>query len=668
MSAVIGYAPGAYDLFHVGHLNVLRQAREHCDVLVAGVVADEICELTKGVRPFVPLEERLDIVRSIGIVDAVHAETTPDKLDAWQEVRFDRIFKGDDWRGTAKGRDLEVRLGAVGVEVVYFPYTMHTSSTMLRRAVQSRGHDPAHGRPGTRLMQVDERGLALPASVRGVVTVAFDGRYVWSFQPARDAGPDGEVPWPPSLRPHLAGRTRLTLAEPGTGRTYVDREVVFGDRPEDRIRLEDAHGHPLAVNKVGNLTRVFAETDQASRTEILTGTARVLDDLREHGGVEAYLNYGCLLGAVREGRMIGTDCDADVCYLSEQTHPADVIRESYALERAMLDRGWPTVRMSGGDFKVLLRLARRPHLLRRRLRGVLLRGRVLPARQPQRRAPALRGDADLHDRPRGRRAARAGRPGGDAGLRLRPVLAGPGPVVQVHRPARGSAPPRRLAARLPRRPAGVERAVPRPPRRRDPEEEVRLRPLDGAPGAARRHDRGDRVRHRPGRRLLRAARSPGPGLRRVTGRPVADPEAAAQVGSHGRRTPADAGGAAHRGRDGRGDRDAPRPPPPLRAWACVNCVDDEGRRNLWRLARMALHGTDGKLFLEFSSTHAEAGLEPAGLARRVDADGVVAEIEAYGGRVERRLDRPGTDLFDRPDPSTCRLQVTFPRTGATTHA
>jgi glycerol-3-phosphate cytidylyltransferase len=138
MSAVVGYAPGAYDLFHVGHLNVLRQAREHCDVLVAGVVADEICELTKGVRPFVPLEERLDIVRSIGIVDAVHAETTRDKLDAWQEVRFDRIFKGDDWRGTAKGRDLEERLGAVGVEVVYFPYTMHTSSSHLRRALTSR--------------------------------------------------------------------------------------------------------------------------------------------------------------------------------------------------------------------------------------------------------------------------------------------------------------------------------------------------------------------------------------------------------------------------------------------------------------------------------------------------------------------------------------------------
>jgi glycerol-3-phosphate cytidylyltransferase len=138
MSGVIGYAPGAYDLFHVGHLNVLRQAREHCDVLVAGVVADEICELTKGVRPLVPLEERLEIVRSVGIVDEVYAETTTDKRHAWQDVRFHRIFKGDDWRGTPKGRALEERLGALGVDVVYFPYTMHTSSTMLRRAVQER--------------------------------------------------------------------------------------------------------------------------------------------------------------------------------------------------------------------------------------------------------------------------------------------------------------------------------------------------------------------------------------------------------------------------------------------------------------------------------------------------------------------------------------------------
>ncbi|NUR05908.1 MAG: adenylyltransferase/cytidyltransferase family protein [Nocardioidaceae bacterium] len=140
---VVGYAPGAYDLFHVGHLTVLRQARRHCDVLVAGVVSDEVCELTKGVRPFVPLEERLEIVRSIDVVDAVHAETTADKLDAWHGVRFHRLFKGDDWRGTTKGIALEQRLAAYGVEVVYFPYTMHTSSTQLRSALTLAAAAPA---------------------------------------------------------------------------------------------------------------------------------------------------------------------------------------------------------------------------------------------------------------------------------------------------------------------------------------------------------------------------------------------------------------------------------------------------------------------------------------------------------------------------------------------
>ena len=73
---VVGYVPGAFDLFHVGHLNALRQARERCDVLVAGVVSDEMCELTKGARPWVPLEERLAIVDAIGIVDATYAEQT----------------------------------------------------------------------------------------------------------------------------------------------------------------------------------------------------------------------------------------------------------------------------------------------------------------------------------------------------------------------------------------------------------------------------------------------------------------------------------------------------------------------------------------------------------------------------------------------------------------
>lgn len=134
----IGYVPGVFDLFHIGHLNILRLARERCDVLVAGVVSDEMCELAKGFRPTVPFEERLAIVDAIGIVDATYGELTPDKRDAHAQVGFHRLFKGDDWLGTAPGVELERRMAAVGVEVVYLPYTLQTSST-VRRLEIARG-------------------------------------------------------------------------------------------------------------------------------------------------------------------------------------------------------------------------------------------------------------------------------------------------------------------------------------------------------------------------------------------------------------------------------------------------------------------------------------------------------------------------------------------------
>ncbi|SEO79224.1 adenylyltransferase/cytidyltransferase family protein [Trujillonella endophytica] len=132
---VIGYAPGAYDLFHIGHLNILKHAAADCDRLVAGVVSDEMLLLTKGRAPVIPLAERVEIVRNLRCVDDVHVEVVPDKIDTWRDVRFDVIFKGDDWRGTPKGLKLERDFAAVGVEVRYFPYTMHTSSTVLRRAL-----------------------------------------------------------------------------------------------------------------------------------------------------------------------------------------------------------------------------------------------------------------------------------------------------------------------------------------------------------------------------------------------------------------------------------------------------------------------------------------------------------------------------------------------------
>lgn len=142
MSEIVGYVPGVFDLFHVGHLNMLRQARSRCDVLVAGVVSDEMCEAGKGIRPTVPLEERVAIVDAIGIVDATYVELTLDKRDAWRDVGFHRLFKGDDWKGTVKGDRLEKQMAEVGVEVVYFPYSIQTSSTALRKHL-ARGGEAA---------------------------------------------------------------------------------------------------------------------------------------------------------------------------------------------------------------------------------------------------------------------------------------------------------------------------------------------------------------------------------------------------------------------------------------------------------------------------------------------------------------------------------------------
>lgn len=132
----IGYVPGVFDMFHVGHLNILRHARMHCDHLIAGVVSDEKAFAAKGRLPVVPLVERMEILRSCRLVDEVAAEIVPTKMEMWQQLGFHVIFKGDDWRGTPKGEELERTFAAVGVDVVYFPYTVHTSSTLLRTVVE----------------------------------------------------------------------------------------------------------------------------------------------------------------------------------------------------------------------------------------------------------------------------------------------------------------------------------------------------------------------------------------------------------------------------------------------------------------------------------------------------------------------------------------------------
>lgn len=130
-----GYVPGAWDMFHIGHLNILQRAREYCDHLMVGVVTDEALLEMKGKHPIVPLEERMAIIGAIGIVNEVVVDFSADKLEVWQQHPFDVIFKGDDWRGTSKGRRLERAMNSVGVAVHYFPYTLHVSSSELRKIV-----------------------------------------------------------------------------------------------------------------------------------------------------------------------------------------------------------------------------------------------------------------------------------------------------------------------------------------------------------------------------------------------------------------------------------------------------------------------------------------------------------------------------------------------------
>ena len=130
----IGYTSGVFDLFHIGHLNILRNAKSMCDKLVVGVTSDELVSY-KNKRAVIPFHERMEIVRSNKYVDAVIPQETMDKFEIWKKIRFDIMFVGDDWYKTDKWEKLEQTFTEVGVRIVYFPYTKGTSSTLLNETL-----------------------------------------------------------------------------------------------------------------------------------------------------------------------------------------------------------------------------------------------------------------------------------------------------------------------------------------------------------------------------------------------------------------------------------------------------------------------------------------------------------------------------------------------------
>lgn len=134
MSKIIGYTTGVFDLFHIGHLNILRKAKENCDYLIVGVTVDELVSY-KGTQPVIPFEERIKIVEAIRYVDKVVPQNSMDKMEAWEAHKFDKMFVGNDWKGTVKWNKLEEDFEKVGVNIQYFPYTKGTSSTHLKRVL-----------------------------------------------------------------------------------------------------------------------------------------------------------------------------------------------------------------------------------------------------------------------------------------------------------------------------------------------------------------------------------------------------------------------------------------------------------------------------------------------------------------------------------------------------
>jgi glycerol-3-phosphate cytidylyltransferase len=130
----IGYTTGVFDLFHIGHLNLLKKAKDNCDYLIVGVSTDELVSY-KNKKAVIPFEERIEIIKSIKYVDHAVAQTNMEKLSAWDNLKFDVMFVGDDWKGTEKWLKYEEEFKKIGVDIVYFPYTMGTSSTLINETL-----------------------------------------------------------------------------------------------------------------------------------------------------------------------------------------------------------------------------------------------------------------------------------------------------------------------------------------------------------------------------------------------------------------------------------------------------------------------------------------------------------------------------------------------------
>lgn len=205
---------------------------------------------------------------------------------------------------------------------------------------------------------VDGDGIRGTSADEAVLDVLFDGRRVWSFWLHRDGEPaEGEdasfVAWPKPVARFLDGHTDLSVVIHESQEQVFTGSLSFGTSP-DRIDFVDKAGNALAMDKSNKMVKTFENRSSEHVAPLLDAVAEVLTALKE-AGADAFLAYGTLLGAVREGRLIGHDSDADLGYVSDHTEPVDVIRESFRLQARLSEMGFPTFRYSGAAFKVSVR-------------------------------------------------------------------------------------------------------------------------------------------------------------------------------------------------------------------------------------------------------------------------------------------------------------------------
>jgi SAM-dependent methyltransferase len=498
------------------------------------------------------------------------------------------------------------------------------------------------------------------------VDVLFDGRRIWSIDPSlQERGEDGLafVPWPQELRPYLDGLTRAMVRDHVTHEVLLDQELAFGSG-QGHVRVVDPSGQPLAFNKWGDLVQPFDSAGESAVTAALEETAGVLNALREECGVPAFITYGTLLGAVRDGKLIGHDNDIDVAYMSDHNHPADIARESFQIQHRLARRGWTVHRISAGFVQVGIERSDAAvanvdvfvcfHALDRfyqvfAVEADLPRSAILPLGEVTLHGVRLPAPADPEalleatygpswripdpsfefNAPEVTRRRIGGRGGWFGGYSARRRY-----WKEFYAGARSAA--------VPEEPSPFARWV---SEREPPPAPV----VDVGSGTGRDALWFARQGHRTlGLDYVEVA------LERARDKAKAEALSASfeyfdlydlrQVLAFGARL-------AHASDDQM-----------LYGRFLLQALEDGGRHNLWRLAGMALR-TGGRLYLEFrTDKDADRAHEFGDHFRRyLSPDAVVREIESAGGRVEHREEGHGLAVYRHEDPHVCRLVTTWQR-------